>query len=111
MKKFIFFLLFSASVCIVLIQAETTINLFSDSLEVEAGGTLELSCRVSDGIKGFPQFKWNTSIGEILETDVAGEVDYVAPDKSGNASISVEIAINGKNETRSKRFSTSIRYC
>ncbi|MDA3811707.1 MAG: hypothetical protein PF518_15420 [Spirochaetaceae bacterium] len=64
------------------------------------GGELEFSCRVSDGNKGFPVFRWHSSTGEIIETDVSGEVNYFAPDKSGTDSILVEISINGKNETR-----------
>lgn len=101
MKKLIFFLALYASVCIVQLSAETVIILLSDSLEIEVGKTLELSCRVSAGNKGFPAFQWSVSEGRIAKTAVAGEVNFIAPVDSGTVSISVDISINGKNETHS----------
>ena len=100
MKKVIFFLAIYASVCIIQLSAETSIELISESLEVEVGGILELSCRVADGNKGFPIFQWESSTGIIGETAVAGEVNYEAPLQSGTAGISVDVFINGKNATR-----------
>jgi len=100
MKKFVFFLALSASVCTISLWAEKSIELSASSLEVEIGASLELSCRVDDGGKGFPQFKWSSTSGSVTETDVAGEVDFHAPLHSGTAVISVDVAINGENTTK-----------
>lgn len=99
MKKFVFFLLFSATVCTAALSA-LSIDLTSEFIEVEAGKTLDISSRVSDDGKGFPSFQWSTTSGEIIETDVQGEVVFVAPDKSGISVISVNISLNGIKETR-----------
>lgn len=101
MEKFIFFLIFSATVCTGVVTAEATIDLSSEKLEVEVGGDLELSCRVSNGKKGFPQFFWSSTSGEIKKTSVNGEVNFIAPMESGTALVSVDVIIDGQKESRS----------
>lgn len=105
MKKFVFFLAFCASVCTMALSSETIIDLSAVSLEVETGGTLPVSCRVSDGKSGFPSFAWSATGGDFEMTEVAGEVNYIAPSQSGTSVISVEVTINGKKETRDLEIS------
>lgn len=100
MKKLIFFLLLSATVCTSTLFSETLIDLRGKSLEVEVGGVIPLSCRVSDGKSGFPVFSWESGRGEIVATDVAGEVDYRAPGTAGPDKVTVTVKINGKEEKR-----------
>lgn len=99
MKKMVFFLAYYATVCIAGLTAEMSVSLISDSLEVEVQGNLEISCRVSEGTKGFPSFQWASTSGDIIETDVAGEVNFRAPTTSGNVAIEVNVTINGKSES------------
>lgn len=101
MKKVIFFLSLSAIVCTMMLAADPVIELKADSLEVEVGKTLTLSCRVEDGNRGFPYFSWSSTAGEIMKSSVAGEVDYIAPDQSGVVIINVDVNINGNDESRS----------
>lgn len=100
MKRIAFFLIFYAIVCTTIVYSETSIELTASLPEIEVGGVIALSCRVSDGKSGFPRFEWSASGGEIRETAVAGEVDFRAPDSEGKATVSVDIEINGRHETR-----------
>ncbi|MBN2656577.1 MAG: hypothetical protein JXR86_05915 [Spirochaetales bacterium] len=90
----------SASVCIVDLSAETSVDLTSPTLEVEVGKSIPLSCRVDAGRSGFPLFTWNASRGDILKSTVEGEVDFLAPEQSGPVSITVDVMINGEGISR-----------
>lgn len=100
MKKFVFFLLLSATVCTAWLSAEMQVSLSSSSSEIEVGGTLHISCRASEGKSGFPDFDWKNSDGEIQKSSVAGEVDFIAPNTEGPVEISVTVNLNGNTETR-----------
>lgn len=104
MKKVIFFLALCASVCTTSLTAEIISDFRAETLEIEVGGLLPLSCRVEDGSTGFPSFEWSASAGRIEKTAVSGEADFRAPDKSGPVEISVTAMINGKSEMRNLKI-------
>lgn len=80
-------------------------KLESSSDSVEAGQTLELSCKV-DLPKGIiPEFKWSASKGEILETQINGEADFVAPEEVGNVIVNVTVTDGENTITKSKIIS------
>ncbi|MBU0534149.1 MAG: hypothetical protein KJ887_05075 [Candidatus Omnitrophica bacterium] len=77
----------------------------SSSDSVEAGQILELSCKV-DLPKGIiPEFKWSASKGEILETQINGEADFVALEEVGNVIVNVTVTDGENTITRSKIIS------
>ncbi|MBB6478463.1 choice-of-anchor X domain-containing protein [Spirochaeta isovalerica] len=82
------------------LSAETFVDLTAESMEVEVGKVVPLSCRVDSGKTGFPQFVWKTTGGEIRKSAVEGEVDFIAPRSSGTVSITVDVTIGGNIESR-----------
>jgi len=73
---------------------------FSESDEVEVGGTVALSCMVKKGKAGFPEFTWRANDGEIRKSSVEGEVDFIAPLTSGTVTLFVEVEIDGSRGSR-----------
>ena len=78
------------------------VKLESSLDSVEAGKTLELSCRTNlpEGI--IPSFKWSTTRGKIVKTKINSEVDFIAPEEAGNVIVSVTVTDGERTTTRSK---------
>jgi len=77
-------------------------KLESSSDSVEVGRTLELSCKTNLPKGVIPEFRWSVSNGEILETQINGEVDFVAPEEVGNVIVNATVTDGGSTITKSK---------
>lgn len=77
-------------------------KLESSSDSVEVGQTLELSCKTNLPKGVIPEFRWSASNGEILETQINGEVDFVAPEEVGNVIVNVTVTDGVSTITKSK---------
>jgi hypothetical protein len=78
------------------------VKLKSSSDSVEAGQRLELSCKVNLPKRIIPEFEWSVSSGEIIQTQIEGEVDFIAPGGSGEVTVNVTVTDGENTVTKSK---------
>jgi len=62
---------------------------------------MELSCRVTAEKGILPVFEWSASDGKIIETVVAGEADFHAPEEPVEVTVNVTAVLDGKRIDRS----------
>jgi hypothetical protein len=86
-------------------EEEFYVELESGADNVEAGKVLELSCTTKLPEGKIPSFKWSSTGGEIMETGIESEADFIAPDKAGNVIVNVTVTDGGRTTTRSKVIS------
>ena len=77
-------------------DTDTQVRLESPAREVEIGSELPLSAYVSDPGNRIPAMRWRVERGEIRESSVIGEVDYLAPRQSGSDKITLSITLGDK---------------
>lgn len=75
------------------------VRLESPAAEVEVEGELPLSAYASAPGNRIPIMRWRAERGEIRESSVTGEVDYLAPRQSGPDTVTLSVTLGDKEYT------------